>query len=174
MVKLKELYAKFQSEEWMRDGISEEFRDALGEVLSDKNLEHVMYWMEVLQECGQGEHADEMDDWVPFDEEVLCKGLESAAKLVMDQHKVDALAALSILDGDEITEDVRSERQKDLEALNALDGVDFLDDLEQPEEDAPKMQPTGMAGMVGNIKKLGNLGGTQVYGVGPGGATIGI
>ena len=37
MVKLKELYAKFQSEEWMRDGISEEFRDALGEVLSDKN-----------------------------------------------------------------------------------------------------------------------------------------
>ena len=48
------------------------------------------------------------------------------------------------------------------------------DDLEEPEADAPKMQPTGMAGMAGNIKKLGNLGGAQVYGVGPGGATIGI
>lgn len=92
----------------------------------------------------------------------------------MDQHKVDALAALSILDGDEITEDVRSERQKDLEALNALDGVDFLDDLEQPEEDAPKMQGRGGMSMSGNIKNLGNFGGTQVYGVGPGGATIGI
>ena len=173
MVKLKELYAKFQSEEWMRDGISEEFRDALGEVLSDKNLEHVMYWMEVLQECGQGEHADEMDDWVPFDEEVLCKGLESAAKLVLDKHKADALDALSVLDGDEITEDLRSERMKDLEALNALDGVDFLDDLENQGTEETPNQSAG-PGMSGNIKKLGNLGGAQVYGVGPGGATIGI
>lgn len=173
MVKLKELYLKFQSEEWMREGINDEFRDALGEVLSDKNLEHVMYWMEILQECGQGEHQDEMDDWVPFDEEVLCKGLESAAKLVLDKHKADALNALSVLDGDEITEDLRSERMKDLEALNALDGVDFLEDLEnQGTEETPNQSAS--PGMSGNIKKLGNLGGTQVYGVGPGGATISL
>lgn len=173
MVKLKELYLKFQSEEWMREGINDEFRDALGEVLSDKNLEHVMYWMEILQECGQGEHQDEMDDWVPFDEEVLCKGLESAAKLVLDKHKADALNALSVLDGDEITEDLRSERMKDLEALNALDGVDFLDDLENQGTEETPSQSAG-PGMSGNIKKLGNLGGTQVYGVGPGGATISL
>lgn len=173
MVKLKELYLKFQSEEWMREGINDEFRDALGEVLSDKNLEHVMYWMEILQECGQGEHQDEMDDWVPFDEEVLCKGLESAAKLVLDKHKADALNALSVLDGDEITEDLRSERMKDLEALNALDGVDFLDDLENQGTEETPNQSAG-PGMSGNIKKLGNLGGTQVYGVGPGGATISL
>ncbi|MBQ1572573.1 MAG: hypothetical protein IIZ78_15700 [Clostridiales bacterium] len=173
MVKLKELYLKFQSEEWMREGINDEFRDALGEVLSDKNLEHVMYWMEILQECGQGEHQDEMDDWVPFDEEVLCKGLESAAKLVLDKHKADALNALSVLDGDEITEDLRSERMKDLEALNALDGVDFLDDLENQGTEETPNQSAG-PGMSGNIKKLGNFGGTQVYGVGPGGATISL
>lgn len=173
MVKLKELYLKFQSEEWMREGINDEFRDALGEVLSDKNLEHVMYWMEILQECGQGEHQDEMDDWVPFDEEVLCKGLESAAKLVLDKHKADALDALSVLDGDEITEDLRSERMKDLEALNALDGVDFLEDLENQGTEETPNQSAG-SGMSGNIKKLGNLGGTQVYGVGPGGATISL
>lgn len=173
MVKLKELYLKFQSEEWMREGINDEFRDALGEVLSDKNLEHVMYWMEILQECGQGEHQDEMDDWVPFDEEVLCKGLESAAKLVLDKHKADALNALSVLDGDEITEDLRTERMKDLEALNALDGVDFLDDLENQGTEETPNQSAG-PGMSGNIKKLGNLGGTQVYGVGPGGATISL
>ena len=173
MVKLKELYLKFQSEEWMREGINDEFRDALGEVLSDKNLEHVMYWMEILQECGQGEHQDEMDDWVPFDEEVLCKGLESAAKLVLDKHKADALNALSVLDGDEITEDLRSERMKDLEALNALDGVDFLEDLENQGTEETPNQSAG-PGMSGNIKKLGNLGGTQVYGVSPGGATISL
>lgn len=173
MVKLKELYLKFQSEEWMREGINDEFRDALGEVLSDKNLEHVMYWMEILQECGQGEHQDEMDDWVPFDEEVLCKGLESAAKLVLDKHKADALNALSVLDGDEITEDIRSERMKDLEALNALDGVDFLEDLENQGTEETPNQSAG-PGMSGNIKKLGNLGGTQAYGVGPGGATISL
>ena len=173
MVKLKELYLKFQSEEWMREGINDEFRDALGEVLSDKNLEHVMYWMEILQECGQGEHQDEMDDWVPFDEEVLCKGLESAAKLVLDKHKADALNALSVLDGDEITEDLRSERMKDLEALNALDGVDFLEDLENQGTEETPNQSAG-PGMSGNIKKLGNLGGTQVQGVGPGGATISL
>lgn len=173
MVKLKELYLKFQSEEWMREGINDEFRDALGKVLSDKNLEHVMYWMEILQECGQGEHQDEMDDWVPFDEEVLCKGLESAAKLVLDKHKADALNALSVLDGDEITEDLRSERMKDLEALNALDGIDFIEDLENQGTEETPNQPAG-PGMSGNIKKLGNLGGTQVYGVGPGGATISL
>lgn len=173
MVKLKELYLKFQSEEWMREGINDEFRDALGEVLSDKNLDHVMYWMGILQECGQGEHQDEMDDWVPFDEEVLCKGLESAAKLVLDKHKADALNALSVLDGDEITEDLRSERMKDLEALNALDGVDFLEDLENQGTEETPNQSAG-PGMSGNIKKLGNLGGTQVYGVGPGGATISL
>lgn len=150
MVKLKELYLKFQSEEWMREGINDEFRDALGEVLSDKNLEHVMYWMEILQECGQGEHQDEMDDWVPFDEEVLCKGLESAAKLVLDKHKADALNALSV-----------------------LDGVDFIEDLEDQGTDETSNQSAG-PGMSGNIKKLGNLGGTQVYGVGPGGATISL
>lgn len=144
MVKLKELYLKFQSEEWMREGINDEFRDALGEVLSDKNLEHVMYWMEILQECGQGEHQDEMDDWVPFDEEVLCKGLESAAKLVLDKHKAEA-----------------------------LDGVDFLEDLENQGTEETPNQSAG-PGMSGNIKKLGNLGGTQVYGVGPGGATISL
>lgn len=173
MVKLKELYLKFQSEEWMREGINDEFRDALGEVLSDKNLEHMMYWMKILQECGQGEHQDEMYDWVPFDEEVLCKGLESAAKLVLDKHKADALNALSVLDGDEITEDLRSERMKDLEALNALDGVDFLEDLENQGTEETPNQSAG-PGMSGNIKKLGNLGGTQVYGVGPGGATISL
>ena len=87
--------------------------------------------------------------------------------------KADALNALSVLDGDEITEDLRSERMKDLEALNALDGVDFLDDLENQGTEETPNQSAG-PGMSGNIKKLGNFGGTQVYGVGPGGATISL
>jgi hypothetical protein len=62
---------------------------------------------------------------------------------------------------------------KDLEALNALDGVDFLEDLENQGTEETPNQSAG-PGMSGNIKKLGNLGGTQVYGVGPGGATISL
>jgi len=121
MKRLKELHAEYRGEEWIENGITEEYNDALMCVATEKTVDEVVDIMETLIEFNNGERPDEEDDWVVYDQEKFNKVIKDANAVVFAKRDKETLETLDILEGDP---EEPTEEEKALSALDVLDGID--------------------------------------------------
>lgn len=121
MKRLKELHADYRGEEWIENGITEEYNDALMCVATEKTVNEVMDIMETLIEFNNGERPDEEDDWIVYDPEKFNKVIKDANAVVFAKRDKATMEILDVLEGDP---EEPTEEEKELAALDALDGID--------------------------------------------------
>ena len=121
MKRLKELHADYRGEEWIENGITEEYNDALMCVATEKTVNEVMDIMETLIEFNNGERPDEEDDWIVYDPEKCNKVIKDANTVVFSKRDKATMEILDVLEGDP---EEPTEEEKELAALDVLDGID--------------------------------------------------
>ena len=121
MKRLKELHADYRGEEWIENGITEEYNDALMCVATEKTVNEVMNIMETLIEFNNGERPDEEDDWIVYDSEKFNKVIKDANAVVFAKRDKATMEILDVLEGDP---EEPTEEEKELAALDVLDGID--------------------------------------------------
>lgn len=121
MKRLKELHADYRGEEWIENGITEEYNDALMCVATEKTVNEVMDIMETLIQFNNGERPDEEDDWIVYDLEKFNKVIKDANAVVFAKRDKATMEILDVLEGDP---EEPTEEEKELAALDVLDGID--------------------------------------------------
>ena len=121
MKRLKELHADYRGEEWIENGITEEYNDALMCVATEKTVNEVTDIMETLIEFNNGERPDEEDDWIVYDPEKFNKVIKDANAVVFAKRDKATMEILDVLEGDP---EEPTEEEKELAALDVLDGID--------------------------------------------------